>query len=140
MHSLIDMVNPLLNIIHFQRTGNWEGFLQTIDEFLPWCFALNRHNYARNMCYYYIDMLNLKTRNESAYQYLMDGGFSGSLSGAVHSKLPMDQLIKMTMNRLFKDTGGLSGKTENVGASERWMIINHYLAALRRRRLKNLGT
>ena len=37
----------------------------------------------------------------------------------------------MTINRSSKDTVGLSGKTENVGASERWMCINHIMAALR---------
>ena len=37
----------------------------------------------------------------------------------------------MTINRASKDTGGLSGKTENAGASERWMRINHLMAALR---------
>ena len=37
----------------------------------------------------------------------------------------------MTINCVSKDTGGLSGKTENAGASERWMRINHLMAALR---------
>ena len=37
----------------------------------------------------------------------------------------------MTINRSSKDTGGLSGKTENVGASERWMRINHIMVTLR---------
>ena len=43
----------------------------------------------------------------------------------------MDQIIEMTVNRFLKETGGLSGNTENVGASQRWMGVNHYLAALR---------
>ena len=37
----------------------------------------------------------------------------------------------MTINRASKYTGALSGKTENAGASERWMRINHLMAALR---------
>ena len=37
----------------------------------------------------------------------------------------------MTINCASKDTGGLSGKTENAGASESWMQINHLMAALR---------
>ena len=37
----------------------------------------------------------------------------------------------MTIDRYSKDTGGLSGKTENVGATERWMRINHIMATLR---------
>ena len=131
MDSFIDMVGLLLNLIHFQRTGNWEGFLEAIDEFLPWCFGLNRQNYARNMSYYYVDMRDLKRRHPDAYKYLVDGGFSGSLSGEKHTKIPMDQIIEVTINRFSKETGGLSGKTENAGASERWMRINHYLAALK---------
>lgn len=131
MDSLIDMVDMLLNTIHFQRTGNWEGFLEAIDQFLPWCFALNRHNYARNMSYYYVDMRNLKSRNPNAYAHLKNGGFCGSLSGEKHTQIPMDQIIEMTINRLSKETGGLSGQTENVGTSERWMRMTHYLAALK---------
>ena len=131
MDSLIEMIDLLLNTIHFQRIGNWEGYLEAIDEFLPWCFSLNRQNYARNLSYFYADMRALKKRNPSAYSYLEEGGFSGSLGIAKHSQLPMDQIIEMTINRFSKETGGLSGQTENKGASERWMRINHYIAALK---------
>ena len=131
MDSLIEMIDLMLNTIHFQRTGNWEGYLQAINEFLPWCFSLNRQNYARNLSYYHADMRALKKRNSTAYSDLEEGGFSGSLSGTTHSQLPMDQIIEMTINRFSKETGGLSGQTENKGASERWMRINHYIAALK---------
>ena len=40
-------------------------------------------------------------------------------------------MIKMTINLSSKDIGGLFGKTENVGVSERWMGINPIMAALR---------
>ena len=36
----------------------------------------------------------------------------------------------MSINRASKETGSLSGNTENVGARERWMRINHIMAAL----------
>ena len=42
-----------------------------------------------------------------------------------------DQVIVMTINHVSKDTGGLSGKTENASVSEHWMQINHLMAALR---------
>ena len=40
-------------------------------------------------------------------------------------------MIEMTINLSSKDIGGLFGKTENVGVSERWMGINPIMAALR---------
>ena len=62
IQSLINMIDILLNMIHFQRIGNWEGYLQAIRKFLPWCFVLNRHNYAVNLRYHYVDMCNLNKK------------------------------------------------------------------------------
>ena len=84
------MVDILINLIHFQRSGNWCGFLELIYMFLPYCFSLNRQNYSRDLSYYYIDMVDLRTRNPGAYSYLEKGGFVGSLSGTTHSSIPMD--------------------------------------------------
>ena len=103
IESFIEMVNLLLNIIHFQRIGNWEGYLQAIDEFLQWCFALNRHNYARNLSYHLMDMINLEERIPEAYEYLKCGGYSGSLSWGTHTKIPMDQIIE-TVAKDTKDS------------------------------------
>ena len=38
IESFLDMVDLLLNMIHFQRSGNWPGFLEIVYEFLPYCF------------------------------------------------------------------------------------------------------
>ena len=65
-----------------------------------------------------------------AYEYLKEGGFTASLSGNVHSQMPMNQIIEKTINRFSKETGGLSGITENKGTSERWVRINSFIAAL----------
>ena len=43
----------------------------------------------------------------------------------------MDQIIEMTIKKSSKVVEGLSGVTENKGASERWMRIKHFLAALK---------
>ena len=126
----LEMVNPLLNVIKFQRTGNWNGFLQAIRNFLPCYFAMNRHSYARSLSYYFISMLNFQGSHPNIYQYLRNGGFTASISDLPFSKIPCDQIIKTTTNRSSKSTGGLSGKTGNVGASEKWMRINHIMAAL----------
>ena len=69
-------------------------------------------------------MLWLKEESLEPFQYLHGGGFTSSLTGRSHSIIPMHQVIVMTVNRLCKLMGGLSGKTENVGASERWAKIH----------------
>ena len=45
--------------------------------------------------------------------------------------IPMDQIIEMTINRSCKETGGLSRKTEDVGATERRTRIHDHMIAMR---------
>ena len=65
------------------------------------------------------------------FNHMLNQGFTVSLSGQLFTRISCDQIIERTITRASKDTGGLSGKTENAGASERWMRINHLMAALR---------
>ena len=60
MDTYVEMVNMLLNFLHFLRIWNWRGYLQVLFEFLPYCFRLNRQNYARNLSYNYVHMRALK--------------------------------------------------------------------------------
>ena len=76
-------------------------------------------------------MLNLQSSHPQLFKYIQEYGFTVSLTGLRFSNIPCDQVIEMSINRASKETGGLSGNTENVGASERWMRINHIMAALR---------
>ena len=131
MEIYLEMVNLMLNFIHFTRSGNWEGFLEACHEFLPYCFRLNRNKYAKDLSFYYVHMCALKTDNPEAYKYLEEGGFSGSLTGLPHSRIPFDQIIEMTINRSCKDIGGLKQSTNNPGATERWTRTNHLMVALR---------
>ena len=139
MDLYLEMVDMLLNFIHFLRTGNWMGYLEVIFQFLPYCFRLNRHNYARNLSYYYVHMLSLKQDCPAAWKYLEDGGFTGSISGIPHSRLPFDHIIETTLNKECKGIGGIGGNTENLGATERWVRINHFMAALREKMNRKLG-
>ena len=90
MDSLLSIIDLLLNLIFFQSTGNWNCYLEAIHTFLPWCFALNRHNYARNLFYFYVDILNIEKNARQAYQYLATDGFVGSLSGQKFTMIPIN--------------------------------------------------
>ena len=83
------------------------------------------------MSYHDVDMCNLNVEFPEACEYLKEGGFTASLSGSVHSQIQMDQIIETAINRSSKKIGGLFGITEKKGASERWVRINPFIAALR---------
>ena len=71
-------------------------------------------------------------RIPSAYNYLAEGGLSGSPGSSKRTQAAMDHIIEMAINRFSLETGGLSVQTENKGASERLMRINHCIAALKK--------
>ena len=59
LNSLLgNLVIPQPNIISTNR--QLEGNLEAIHTFLPWCFALNWHNYAGNMPNFYVDIINIE--------------------------------------------------------------------------------
>ena len=74
-------------------------------------------------------MKTLKEDHPQLYDEILQHGFTVSLTGQPFTKIPCDEVIEMTVNRACKSTGGLSGKTENAGASERLMKINHLLSS-----------
>ena len=57
-------------------------------------------------------MASLKNESSSAWKYLEEGGFTGSLTGIPHSRLPFDQIIETTLNKECKGIGGIGGNTE----------------------------
>ena len=108
----LDMVNLLLNIMRFQRTNNWEGCIEALEIF----FSCNPDNFTRNLSTQYIQTKYLGTSHPSAQIFLKEEGFIVLF----HSKIPMNQVIKMTVNRSTTETGLLTAKTENPGACPRW--------------------
>ena len=95
------------------------------------CFRLNRQSYSQILSYYYDHVQPLEEENIAGYKYLKQGSFSSSLTGKPHSRIPFDQVRQMKINRSWKDVGGLSGNTQNPGATERWTKIHHHIVALR---------
>ena len=105
---------------------------------MPYCFNDNRHKYARNLGYFYCHMRKLGKDNEEAYIFMLNGSFTGSLTGKPHSRIPMDLIIETTVNRWSKEVGEICGKTHNDGATERWFRVNHLLSILKEHQQKNL--
>ena len=104
--------------------------LEVLFEFLPYCFCLTCQNFARNLSYYYVHMQAWEDGNIVAYKYLEKGDLSSSLTDKPHPRIPFDQVIKMTINRPYKDIGRLSGKTQNPGATEGWTKKHCHIVVL----------
>ena len=84
MDMYLEMVNLMLNMVRFQQIGNWNGYLQALGEFLPYCFSLKRYNYTVLLSY---TMLNVHNSNSDLLHHVQEHGFTVSLSGLPYSRI-----------------------------------------------------
>ena len=124
--------------VQFLRIGNWNRYFEVLFEFFPFCFCFNRHNHTRNLSYYYVHIRALMGKNATAWKYLAECTFSGSLTGRPHSRISFDHVIEMTINKSCKDIGGLSGNTQYPGATQRQARVRYHIAALREQQNKEI--
>ncbi|KAG0729627.1 hypothetical protein GWK47_029953 [Chionoecetes opilio] len=65
----IDMVEILLGLIRADREGDWMLHLACVRRVIPWCFAMNKVNYARYLPVYYAQMTQLHETCPELYKY-----------------------------------------------------------------------
>ena len=57
-------------MVNFRRQVKCKDCLESIVEFISYYFAINRHNYALRLSFYYIHKLNLAQIHPKVSQYL----------------------------------------------------------------------
>ena len=114
----LSMIILLINMIFFQQTGNWKGYLEDVYEFILWCLLLNWQHYARDLSLFYVDLVNLKNSLSDSYDYLSKGELSTSLPKGLFTKIPIAQMIVMAINISLKEVDKLAAITENKGTKK----------------------
>ena len=95
-----DLAEIMLDLVHPSQEGNWYLHIAAVEDFIPWCFAYNRTNYARCLSWYLQNMHQLVTKHPQLDKYLCNSGFSTQLSNAYpFDNIPMDQTMEETINR-----------------------------------------
>lgn len=56
-------------MMNFQCQVKSKGCLESIVEFISYCFAVNSHNYALRLSFHYIHKLNLTQIHPNVSQY-----------------------------------------------------------------------
>ena len=136
----MDILSLILDIIYSTRTCNWELFIESIREIIPWAFAYDRFNYSRYLLVFLCDILELPTSHPDVYAAFLDGNFSVQLSETnTFGRNEADKTIENTVNKDTKTSGGFTGFSLKQPASDRWMI-NASRRAECYRNLKDLVT
>ena len=120
--SVVLELQLLMNMyIKSLREGNFKLYIDTLNQLVPWCFALDHLHYARWLPVHIKDMVALKTMHPSVYHEFQKGNFVVQRSTCGFSCMALDQSHEQS-NKCIKGDGGVVGLTEDPSALRRWML------------------
>ena len=109
----------LLIFVRAHREGNFEMYLEALEHFIPFFFALDHTHYSR---WASVHLKNMRTLPEAIkYEFITNKNWVIRKTNSRFSCLPIDQCHEQN-NKDLKGAGGVIGLTANPKAMERWLV------------------
>ena len=121
LRDYMAMVECLLNLVRFVRSGDWNGHITSVEAIVPYFFALDMHNYSGMMAYYLADMKNSKTFYPSIWKEFEEGNWVVKKSITPFCAVGADEALEH-QNRAMRVTGGIAGITQQPSALARYFL------------------
>ena len=128
-HQGLELELTTLQFVKSIRNGDFNMYIQPLEQLMNFVFALDRTNYKRSLTVHLRDMISLKEIHESVHNEFMQGHFVGQKSGRSFSSLALDQMHEQLICEL-KGNGGFIGLTENPAELRRHLIVGPELSRL----------
>ena len=125
----MSLVSILLRFTQVIREGEWDQYLSSISEMLPWFAAFDHVNYTRWGIVFLADMKLLPKTAPEVYEGFLRGDFVTKETENSFKDIPNDQALEH-VNRFGKVAGGLVGITRTDSARDRWCITYNERATL----------
>ena len=114
----IHMVSILLRFTRAIREGDWELYLSSFSEMLPWFAAFDHVNYTRWGIVFLADMKRLPCTAPEVYQGFQHGDVVTKETKNAFNQIADDQALEH-VNKSGKVAGGLVGITRTESARDR---------------------
>ncbi|KAK3880703.1 hypothetical protein Pcinc_014858 [Petrolisthes cinctipes] len=111
----------LLVYIRSLREGNFELYVQSLTQVMPWMFALDHTHYSRWLSVHIRDLMDLIDKHPEVLAKFKSGKFVVHKTSNKFSAIAIDQCHEQN-NAVIKGPGGAIGLTGNPGALRRWMV------------------
>lgn len=128
-HKTLSLELLLLRYIRSLREGNFQLYLESLTQMMPWMFALDHTHYSRWLSVHIRDMTTLAEKHPEIQAEFKSGNFVVHRTSNNFSAMALDQAHEQN-NALVKGTGGAIGLTGNPGALKRWMVAGPEIARI----------
>ena len=123
------LVAILLRLTGALREGDWDLFLSSFAEMLPWFAAFDHVNYFRWGTVFLADMNMLQQTAPVVYHGFQEGDFVTKETTRQFNQIPDDQALEH-VNRAGKVARGLVGISRLDAARDRWCLTYNERAQL----------
>lgn len=103
--------------------------METLDCLMPWVFALDHTNYARNLPIHLRDMSTIEELHPALYVEFKSGHFMGQKSRRAFSKIPHDQMHEQLIDWL-KNHAGVIENLDDPCTVRREQVVRPEMARL----------
>ena len=119
----------LLAYVRSLREGNFDLYVQSLVQIVPWMFALDHTHYSRWLSVHIRDMTSLSVNHPNIHAEFRAGEFVVHKTRNKFSAMAIDQCHEQN-NGAVKGSGGAVGLTANPAALRRWTVAGPEVARL----------
>ena len=114
-NTVIEIQLLINQFVRAQREGNFLLYIDVLDKFMSWFFALDHVHYSRWLLVHIRDLVCLKERHPALFDEFRKGNFVVQRSSHRFSLLPLDQSHEQS-NKYVKGDGGAVGLFDDPAA------------------------
>ena len=118
--TIIELEIKLFMFVRSIREGNFELFVQSVEELIPWSFSLDHVNYARWLPVFLCDLKALP-KEQTVFKEFCQGNFTINKTGHAFPNMGVDQAHEQN-NKCVKIDGGAIGILESEQALLEWAV------------------
>ena len=119
----------LLVCVRLLREGNFDLYVQSLAQIVPWMFALDHTHYSRWLSVHIRDMTSLSVKHPNIHAEFRAGKFVVNKTWNKFSAMAIDQCHEQN-NGAVKGSGGTVGLTANPAALRCWTVTGPEVARL----------
>ena len=117
------------HLVRAFREANFDMYVQSVRDLLPWMFAMDHGNYARWLYVHYRDMCILSSKHPDGYNHFQEGCFTVHKTSTRFLSIGLDHAHEQ-VNAGVKGDGWAVGLTENPALLRRWMVAGPEIARM----------
>ena len=119
----------LLRYVRSLREANFQLYVESLTQLMPWMFALDHTHYSRWLSVHIRDISTLADKHPDVLTEFMSGNVVVRKTTNKLSAMAIDQAHEQN-NAMVKGSGGAIGLTGNPGALRRWMVAGPEIARI----------